>query len=838
MDDDIKKISILLHEMFVINDSAAAIQQEDGRYITKYFPFNAFVIESMLRSRGAIGCYQQSYYTGFVKWICVDFDCKDKDKPDVAKLYDKYVVEFLKVLKKHKISYLTEFSGRRGIHVWVHFNESIPKNLAYKIINKLYNQFPFRFECEFLNEFGVDLFPATDSAKGNKVGKQVKIPLSFHTQGLQSFLFEEKMNLDSIYEVDFFCEQKRILEEHKINEVDNICSELSLPRDETLQNNQRFKKFKILEDISCSADEVENILSETIVFYNIFERLKKGVIHNQDWFVILGTLGLIDISGEILHSIFSKSPAYNQEISSRMIEQWRTTYSPATFGYLYTVYGLEVEPNLDENITGLEYLLKKLSRDNAIELDQINTISWRSSELDILNDIKCTVEKECKYIMYNDENVDISIWNDLNNIKGYDLIKLEKQFNEIANGNKVNVVDIEMISYERREKADKIRLLVSLGGYERIITTHIALQLAYKFNKKIKSFSYNVVFISKKDIFYNWYTSWKNYVGQIRMFMEIPYLSEWNVMTIDIKGFYDCIDFLSVYNMFQKYFGESERNMFKYLIKFNDEIMKEINGNRIGVPQGPAYARIISEIFLSTVLENISEFEDKENCRMYRYVDDIVIFYTKEIDGNMLFNKIRHLLKENGMDVNSNKSRNFGYIKSLTSDNRKNIMKSNTFNYHLQISEDNMILMDSEKTKKFNEVINESFDINEAGYIFGKKTDDFFTRAYFKKFKYEIFSETDGRGSIFASFYRFLFSNLSYFEESIRENYFILIDFNSINFKNCISQMYLAIQNRHLKFENVMLIEKCFFDKIDMNLLCDDERTTIKSITQWRKNNG
>ena len=42
-----------------------------------------------------------------------------------------------------------------------------------------------------IKKFGLDKFPATDSAAGNKVGKQVKFPLSVHRSGGQSFIFEK-----------------------------------------------------------------------------------------------------------------------------------------------------------------------------------------------------------------------------------------------------------------------------------------------------------------------------------------------------------------------------------------------------------------------------------------------------------------------------------------------------------------------------------------------------------------------------------------------------------------------------------------------------------------------
>ena len=76
-DQLIWNIAQLEYSLFVVNSYAAGIQQNDGRYITKYFPMSPFVIEQMLLRQGSMGCYQQGYKTNRIKWICFDFDCKE-----------------------------------------------------------------------------------------------------------------------------------------------------------------------------------------------------------------------------------------------------------------------------------------------------------------------------------------------------------------------------------------------------------------------------------------------------------------------------------------------------------------------------------------------------------------------------------------------------------------------------------------------------------------------------------------------------------------------------------------------------------------------------------------
>lgn len=52
--------------------------------------------------------------------------------------------------------------------------------------------------------------------------------------------------------------------------------------------------------------------------------------------------------------------------------------------------------------------------------------------------------------------------------------------------------------------------------------------------------------------------------------------------------------------------NEEAKNIFIFLTEYNDKLMKQLHhGNRIGVPQGPAHARIIAEMFLDQILEKV-----------------------------------------------------------------------------------------------------------------------------------------------------------------------------------------------------------------------------------------
>ena len=158
--------------------------------------------------------------------------------------------------------------------------------------------------------------------------------------------------------------------------------------------------------------------------------------------------------------------------------------------------------------------------------------------------------------------------------------------------------------------------MVSLSARDRLITTQAIVTLQYKIKDFYHSYSYNISHCVKDQIFYAWYSSWMNYVNNVKAFLDVPFLHSYNVFTMDIKSFYDNVDFLTIYQALQKYWENDieTKNLLKFLIAYNENLMKAINsGNRKGVPQGPAYARVIAELYLDYIIQSvISQFDNNK----------------------------------------------------------------------------------------------------------------------------------------------------------------------------------------------------------------------------------
>lgn len=821
-----KEISKLLYDLFVTNIHAIAFQRDDGKYITKYLPVSEYLIEEMLKQHGSIGCYQQCYKSNMLKWICFDFDCTDKEKPDLDKLYMHNVKPLIEICDKYKINYLTEFSGRRGIHVWIIFSHLIPKDKAFQIVTflkkELYEQ------IGELKHANLDLFPATDLYKGNIVGKQVKLPLSFHKSGAQSWLFQGDFDIEYYNNEDVFLNNQFIvLNEYKTNEYSDVVKKIGIDEDDFI-TKFKYKKYSVYKELNLSVSDVVETLSETTVYAQLFKRLYQGKTTKLDWLVILGTFSPLNDGGKFIRELFSTFAYYDVKKTEINIARYKDKYYPATFEYLYSLYGLQKEPCIDVESTGFSYLLHK----KGIEYFENGTsLPEYIYENDVM--LKDVLNKEIKYIQYNDEVLNVAIWNSLNTFKYSDLDCIDKYVAYVIDNNEKKILfEPQFVTYERYENENKTRILVSLSARDRVLTTYASLLLHNRMKKMWNSFSYNVSVFSKEDIFYNWYSSWAEYLNRIKTFTEIPFMNNYEVFTIDIEKFYDNIDFLSVYRLFEKEMDNVQRNLFKFLIDYNDKLMRKFSGeSRIGVPQGPAYARIISEMYLDSVLSIIVSIYDESAYKMYRYVDDIIFFVKPNNDSNKIFNYIKNKLISFGLPINEEKSKWYGPIKSLTKDEKDKITRKDKFTYDLQYMDYKGFVTLEERNLDTEKYLKSSkFDIGDLGLFFNYRTYTEASDGYFYKYAKNIMENRFGRGILFRRFYRYLLVSSDKLNFALEQGYFDNIPLNSVNFGNLIGELYYLIQKKEIGHSDFEYIKIKYLKTINCKELSDEYRVIVDAL--------
>ena len=136
--------------------------------------------------------------------------------------------------------------------------------------------------------------------------------------------------------------------------------------------------------------------------------------------------------------------------------------------------------------------------------------------------------------------------------------------------------------------------------------------------------------------------------------------------------------------------NDEEKNIMQFLILYNEQLMRISTNNesRKGVPQGPAYARIIAEIFLSYLIEKAKEEfgVQNKNIDVFRYVDDIIIFNNSEISDKTIYDRFDKIFSMYGLTLNIEKSKIYGKIKELTTEDKVKITRKNQFQYELKES--------------------------------------------------------------------------------------------------------------------------------------------------------
>lgn len=815
--DLFRQIAHKLYELFIVNRNAMAIQLNDGRYVTRYVKFSENDIYCMLSEGKAIGGYQQLYKSPYLKWICFDFDCKDKDKPNIQKLYNECTRPLNVFLDKKGIHYINEFSGRRGIHTWIIFDNYVEKKDAYNIVQTIKKNVNWKYDEK---EYGLDEFPSTPSSKGNVVGKQVKVPLSKHQKGAYSYFFSGNFSQEVIGD-SFFNHQLELLKNIKLNNFEVIARKLNISAN---KNQLPFVRSLFIGEINFNVEDIIRILSKTKVYKAILDRVMHGEAYHKDWLVILGTLGKIDNGYSLVKDVFKYCPSFSEYETDENIAKYGRRYFPATFDYLYNLYDLDMEAGVNPSETGLHYIVRELGIKEGIT-------KWNDSEVLLLSDSAFTVEKERKYLFSNDEVPVVSIWNDLNHMTTYDTNMINRVVDDIKSGENINILPSKYFTFVRQESEVKKRTLISLSAYDRVLTSHIALNVAYRLNNSLKSYSYNPNYISSDELFFHWFSSWGNYLSQIRKYIEVDLYSSMHVITIDIKHFYDSIDFLGVYSFVEDKLSKEENNLFMELIRYNEKLMRKICGKRIGVPQGPAYARIIAEIFLGIIIENVlSNFRDKKkDIFLYRYVDDIIIFHNPIIDSREIYDKFNRTFKRHGLEINENKSKLFGAIGKLTEEQKSELLRSNQFQYGLRVSEYSFLTESQYINEKVDMLIQKKggFNISDISLFFSKNNDERVKRFYFFRYAEKILKSDKGRGSGYNLFYRFIFDNQDILEYCIVNSFFDLIPYNTINFSCLLSvAFYSFCSDNMLPTSQKAVIEK-FIKQIKLDEIEEGEDKSI-----------
>lgn len=831
---DLKKISSLLFNTFITNDTAIAVQTESG-YKTVETDVTPEMIEYMLRGKASVAAYQQATYKNTLRWICFDFDCVSEDR--LSELFESVVRPFLKNLTDIRIPFIAEFSGRRGFHVWIVLDRMISKQDGFKLLSAIDTQYiPYMEDPDSL--YHLDRFPATGSGH-NKYGKAVKIPLSYHKRGHYS----QMLSPDKDYQIlpatslddAFIGIQTAILEGYQNANYDSLRKLLRL---ESLTESY-FTIPRVEYDLSTqlSLPNFIKAASGSSVLELIIRHIQTDSLSHLDRTILVGLLSHVKGGSELLHAIMKTQSNYDENTTNVIIKKMHAYYYSLCFGQMYSYYNAILEQEIDPKTSVIEWILEKMS----IEYGSVILAPMKKKSYTTLEDI---VRKEQNYQLYNDEVIDVLILRDLQKLTGLDLAYIRDWIEKVENGNSVIPHKVAYKTHLRMESEDRERILFSLSAIDRVFTTALAFHFSDLYKGFWDSYSYHINRMPGGDVFYPWLSSWNKYRKSISTFLSIPLFSDFHLIKIDIRHFYDSIRFHAIYEKCIQAISDYTRtddcekacNIFNFLVSYNTKLMMMENMDH-GVPQGPAYARILAEFFLSVVLSEFHSIIGDRfgKVKLFRYVDDIYVFLAPEEKPEEFLELFSRHVETYCLFLNKEKTQIWGKLKDINPKTLDGLWAKAEENYKIQGFSNLEYYTDEDLTDPLttfqNYIMRDGkWNIGDANFLLNNAIDPVISNMYLSQYADQIIESEIGRGSIFRKFYGTLFREPDMVKHFFDHQRYDRIPAQSINMSNMISTLFLHLkQNGQLTGVDAASITqmcKCLLEK---DLLSDD-KSSISAI--------
>jgi hypothetical protein len=662
-----KAISDLLSDTFATDQNFHIRQMPDGNYIRCGGALTSSVVSESIRSSAAVGPYQKNIDSS-VNWLCFDFDVKKEflDSDNFSSAMDELnfsVDSFCNKLKQVEIPYLLEFSGQRGMHVWILFSERINYKVAYEITQNIKSIFISASESGMI---AVDLFPKARVPSGG-VGLGVKIPLSRHVKsGFYSLLVPDQESSASKSNVslltnEIIAQQLTLLQSKKevsksyVEKVLGVFFDLS---QDSGMSAARVKSIFINQD-SFSIDCLISHWSKHGPLKKLVDRFSKdkALSHVErmllvGFFINLKSARYSNLGEFILLKVFSKTSNYDEEKSRKALRKLQSFHFPSQ---------QQIESVTGEKFNGALSLVELLGACVPCFSHYVDGIFDFS-----LDDIEVTRAAEINYIFQNDEVQSARLIAYLSSTDGDELLSQ-------VNGFVDSHIKIDHYIHTRNEP-NKQRQLITLGAVERLATSVILKQLIYFFDFKSSdnSFGYQVnPGFKDRYIFKPWLNLWVEFVAGISSVVEDVANEEFYVVKADISKFYDEIPHEPIKRLLlggvngkidKKLETLTADSMIGYrkiidvLFKVNSTLSNAANGR--GLPQGPAYARFLAELYLDNIDSVFDSAVESSEVLFYRrYVDDVFIICRTQAEAAAQLSVLKKLVQNLGLVVNDEKTK-------------------------------------------------------------------------------------------------------------------------------------------------------------------------------------
>ena len=828
----------ILYKYLSGNPNVYAEQTENG-YNTIYKPFTENTIKRMIDEKQSFLTYQ--FIGENVKWICFDFDIlkETTETSDYKNKKQEYHSNLLKTVKVFcekldllKITYLAEFSGNRGFHIWVVFEKPVTGYIARQILLKIKNETNLQLNKDI---FGLDEFPKKSSRNG-KIGYGVKLPLSLHKKSNSySFLFDiQKVDEQFDFSINIISdklekEQLEILNSFKPLNVKNVIGKFKI----NIEQEQKEEAPKYVKSRKPALKEKAtinqiladlkkcNIINPIVEKYEKIVETKEGSLNEKERAFLVGLLNRLQIESDksygkkILKDFFSKLPNYREKLTEKKLDN--LNFYPLTCNYLKTT-----EPKIE-----CPCKFKKNEEIYKTPIELIENIDIDTLNEDIFeildDDLMKIINSQINYIKYNDE-IDLTFqFEELNqlNIKEF----ISKYLYYIDNPKSID----KYYEYKRIEDDDKERNLVSLSVFDKLLTTAYTKVLdSIHFTERSDN-SYGYKFsnsFTNYQLFEPWLKQWNIYIKGLDNIIFNSDFKDYYIIKLDLKSFYSEIDLNRLKIKLLKGANKSIKEKIEELDYISKKRYYNVCNTLIsfcysiadkGVPQGPAFARYLAEIYLM----QIDEFIEKQLMvgeRYFRYVDDIFIFLNRdEKTSKKILDNFTSFINTHNLSINhKNEKYFFGNILDYQDEfsNYKDKTK-----YFIDSSYKNNQIISTTGTKHAIKDMFSLIDDKQNNKIKNENLNFFFTHfdksllVHEKKKELEkyVLNSLIGRGSLFRNFYNFYFEQLKEEKTILHDEIYNLSGLNRGVFLNKLLKFISENKLTDNLYEKLDKIIKYFF---------------------------
>lgn len=659
-----KKIIELILETFGTTQPYYLEQQINGDYKKKQGDFTLLVLHKMFAVKGALAVYQKNE-NNTINWICFDFDIIKKNlEGEIREQAEielrKTVKEFCNKLTQSRIRYLLEHSGNRGFHVWIIFSQELNYSAGMQLINTIIETIDLNFDSSLI---ALDRFPMS-SIPSQGPGHGVKIPLSKHQKS-----HKYSSLLSSVEEIDVYEAPKNIDENLLQKHIDILMQyrKMSISELETNLNiiikreEYAFSPYRISEiKVQKTGFTVKRLYSHwerVEPLQKLYKKLtvNKSLNHSERRLLVGILLNIVtkddkNLGERILHEVFKGLPNYDEYITTKIIGTLKSFNFPSQ--------------DQIEEILGAKFS-QELSIQDLIKICIPLYCEHKDATFCISPlDVHITQLAEQNYLLANDEVVIKTIVDDLavtDNSLYENVLSLSQDTSRV-----------QYYEHIRTEK-NKQRVLYSLDAESRVLTSLIIKQLGYFLNFKTNKNSFGYIFnsgFSKGYIFKPWLYAWIHFLKNINEILDDRSYSELYIVKTDVSKFYDSIPHDNLKRMMlggvnqqidkKRDTLKSEKNLdkqYQRLIEILFDITKKVVKADIGLPQGPAYARFLAELYL----DNLDEYFDnklKEGDILFyqRYVDDIFFITSDQLRAEAYLKNLEEQLNLLGLELNREKT--------------------------------------------------------------------------------------------------------------------------------------------------------------------------------------